>query len=152
MTDEPIGRPEPELPNVDLEPEEHADDATSDPTRPDEEGRTYVPPVDPPVAGSEDGQPHIAAGFGRDVDADPYDADHHRAAGLGDDEMSERIRERLAADSLGSEYADRLAIVTVGSTAVVEGVVEDLDVQDHILGLVAAVPGVEDVRDRLLPE
>jgi len=131
---------------------EHADDATSDPTRPDEEGRTYVPPVDPPVVGSEDGDPRIAAGFGRGVDANPSDADHKRAAGLGDDEMSARIRERLAADSLGSEYSERIAIVTVGSTAVVKGIVEDLDVQDHILGLVAAVPGVEDVQDRLLPE
>jgi osmotically-inducible protein OsmY len=72
---------------------------------------------------------------------------------IADDELIERIGERLAADPLGSEYAERLVLVSAAGVVAVGGFVEDLDVRDHILGIVSSVTGVRDVRDHLrLPE
>jgi osmotically-inducible protein OsmY len=65
------------------------------------------------------------------------------------DDMTERVRDALLADSLGNGYVDELRIKTAGSVAILEGVVEDLDVMDHLIGVVAQVPGISEVRDRL---
>jgi osmotically-inducible protein OsmY len=63
------------------------------------------------------------------------------------------VREALLADSVGSLYVDSLDIQTAGGIVRVEGVVEDLDLQDHLLGVVESVPGVTEVRDALrLPD
>jgi hypothetical protein len=150
MFDDDIRTPDPQeppsgSPPYDVPPGE----ITSDPTIAAEHGQTYHPPVDPPVAGSEDGEPRVAAGFAPDSLSEPYDQDHHRSGELRDDEMTELVRETLLADSLGSQYVDRLAIGTSRGIVVIEGVVEDLDFQDHLLDLIASVPGVVEVRDRL---
>jgi osmotically-inducible protein OsmY len=72
---------------------------------------------------------------------------------IADDEMIERIRERLAANPLGSGYAEHLVLVSAAGVVAVGGFVDDLDVQDHILGIVSSVTGARDVRDHLrLPE
>jgi hypothetical protein len=125
------------------------DGDTSDPVDVSDPGLTYVAPIDPPTGVDERGDPTIAAGFGLDSDADPSDADHRASDGLGDDEMSERVRDRLAADSLGSEYVEQLDIDAAGGIVRVGGVVEDLDIQDHLLSLVSEMPGVREVEDRL---
>jgi hypothetical protein len=126
---------------------------TDDPVVSAEHGETYQAPVDPPVVGTEDGELRVAAGFAADALDTPYDADHHSSLELEDDEVTERIREALLADSLGSQYVDVLELATAGSTAMVSGIVEDLDIQDHLLGLIGAVSGITEVRDHLrLPE
>jgi hypothetical protein len=150
MHDDVIRSPDPEQPPSGSPPYDVPDgEITSDPIVAAEHGEIYHPPVDPPVVGMEDGDLRIAAGFAPDARSEPYDEDHHRGTELRDDEVTERVREALLADSLGSQYVDRLAIGTSRGIVVVEGVVEDLDFQDHILDLVASVSGVVEVRDRL---
>jgi hypothetical protein len=151
MTEDVIERPDPQQPIGGSPPQDIPDGGiTSDPTIAAEEGEAYHFPVDPPVVGvQDDGDPRIAAGFGADAQADPYDDDHRSGLGSFGDEMSGRVREALLADSLGSSYADRLGIRTAGSVVWLDGVVDDLDVMDHLVGVVGALPGVSEVRDRL---
>lgn len=129
-------------------------DITADPSTAWLEGETYQAPVDPPVVGTDErGDPRVAAGFGADALADPPGPDTHRSEGYPDDEMTERVREALLADSLGSLYVDGLDIQTGDGVVLVSGIVEDLDIQDHLLGVVESVPGVTEVRDDLrLPD
>ena len=155
MTEDVIVQPDPRRPLGGSPPEDIPDgEITSDPLIASEEGEVYHPPVDPPVVGVEDdGDPRIAAGFGPEAGTDPFDLDHQRTLEPDEDEMTQRVHDALLADSLGSIYVDRLRIETVASVAFIEGVVDDLDVMDHILGVVAQVPGISEVRDRLtLPE
>jgi hypothetical protein len=155
VIDDVIVEPDPQQPIGGSPPEDVPDGTiTSDPLVASEEGETYHPPVDPPVVGvDEEGDPRIAAGFGPESDADPFDYDHQATLEPPVDAQTERVREALLADSLGSSYVDRLRIETIGSVAVLEGVVDDLDVMDHLVGIVAAVPGISEVRDGLtLPE
>jgi hypothetical protein len=150
VTDDVIVEPGPQHPIGGSPPQDVPDgEITSDPVIA-EEGETYHPPVDPPVVGVEDdGDPRIAAGFGPEAAADPFDDDHRGSLETPLDDMAERVREALLADSLGSGYVDRLRIETSGSVARLEGVVEDLDVMDHLVGVVAEVPGITEVRDQL---
>ncbi|MFN8620836.1 MAG: BON domain-containing protein [Chloroflexota bacterium] len=155
MTDDVIRTPDPRLPPSGSPPEDVPDgDITDDPTVAWEEGEVYHPPVDPPIAGLEaDGEPRIAAGFGASGDDDPAGPDTHRTLEYTEDEVSERVREALLADSLGSLYVDDLDIQSADGVVRIAGVVEDLDIQDHLLGVVESVVGVTEVRDALrLPD
>ncbi|HEV7603635.1 MAG TPA: hypothetical protein VGO15_01645, partial [Candidatus Limnocylindrales bacterium] len=60
---------------------------------------------------------------------------------------NERIREALRADSATSPFADELVIGVVGSTAIIRGVVDDVDDSDTIVAVVERVPGIDEVRD-----
>jgi hypothetical protein len=155
MTDDVIHKPDPQQPIAADPPQDVPDgEITSDPTTAWLEGETYHPPVDPPVAGTDaDGELRIAAGFGPEGDADPAGNDARTTEAATDDEATERVREALLADSLGSLYVDTLDIQTAGGIVRLEGIVEDLDVQDHLLGVVESVVGVTEVRDLLrLPD
>src|SRR5687767_4344457 len=138
MTQDVIVEPDPQLPIGGSPPQDVPDgEITSDPSVAWEEGETYHPPVDPPVVGVEDdGDPRIAAGFGAESDSDPFDGDHRTTLEARGDDMTERVREALFADSLGSGYVDGLRIETAGAVALLEGVVDDLDVMDHLVGVV----------------
>ncbi|CAN5464350.1 hypothetical protein BH24CHL9_BH24CHL9_16710 [soil metagenome] len=150
MTDDRIQSPDPQQPPNGSPPNDITDAGiTDDPIIAAEEGQAYQAPVDPPIAGRHEDGARIAAGFAPHAQAEPYDADHHRALELGDDEMTARVRETLLADSLGSHHVDRLRLETVGGIARIEGLVEDLDVQEHLIGVVAHVTGITEVRDRL---
>ena len=155
MTDDVLSHPHPQQP-IAADPAQDVPDGsiTSDPSTAWLEGETYAPPIDPPTAGTNDhGDPRIASGFGMDSEAEPPGPDTHRADGYPDDEMTQRVREALLADSLGSLYVDALDIQTAGSVVLLTGIVEDLDIQDHLLGVAESVPGVTEVRDDLrLPD
>jgi hypothetical protein len=155
VTDDVIRTPDSRRPPSGSPPEDVPDgDITDDPTVAWEEGETYHPPVDPPVAGLEpDGEPRIAAGFGASGDDDPAGPDTHRTLGYAEDEVVERVREALLADSLGSLYVDGLDIQAAGTVVRLAGIVEDVDIQDHLLGVAESVIGVTEVRDALrLPD
>lgn len=151
MTDDVIHEFDPQQP-IGADPPQDVPDGeiTSDPTTSWLEGETYHPPVDPPVAGMEaDGELRIAAGFGPEGDADPAGPDARTVEIGADDDATQRVRDALLADSLGSLYVDVLDIQTADGVVRLEGVVEDLDVQDHLLGVVESVAGVTEVRDLL---
>lgn len=106
---------------------------TDDPKAATEEGLAYVPPSDPPIR----------------VDAD--DPEGIEVAGAMNDagelDLTARIRDALGADAATSGYADRLVIGTRGSTAVVRGIVDDVDDSDMIAAVIEGVDGVEEVID-----
>ena len=106
---------------------------TDDPDVAAEEGLTYVPPSDPPFrVDAEDPEGTEVAGS----TADSVELD-----------LTTRIREALEADAATSGYADRLVIGTRGSTAVVRGIVDDVDDSDTIVAVIEAVDGIEEVID-----
>ena len=108
-----------------------------------------MPPIDPPVVADEEDPEgvRVAAGFGVDAFDEPYDADHHSELLPAGDELNDRIREALRADSATSRYADSLVIGNRGTTVVVRGVVDDIDDTDNIVAVIVTVEGVEDVID-----
>ena len=106
---------------------------TDDPDVAAEEGLTYVPPSDPPFrVDAEDPEGIEVAG----PTADSVELD-----------LTTRIREALEADAATSGYADRLVIGTRGSTAVVRGIVDDVDDSDTIVAVIEGVDGIEEVID-----
>jgi hypothetical protein len=122
---------------------------TDDPLEATEEGLTYVPPVDPPVVPGEDGEPEVAAGFGDSALAEPYDADHHGQLLPTDDEMSDRVREAIRAESATSEYADAVEVETAGGVVRLRGVVVDLVDEENLVAAADRVSGVSEVIDEL---
>jgi hypothetical protein len=122
---------------------------TDDPKAATEEGLTYVPPSDPPVRadGDDPEGAEVAAGAAVSALSDPYDADHGSELLPDELDLTARIRDALQADAATTGYADRLAIGTRGSTAVVRGVVDDVDDSDMIVAVIERVDGIEDVID-----
>jgi hypothetical protein len=113
-----------------------------------EEGMTYVAPSDPPVIPSDDPQgADIGAGTGTSAIDEPYDDDHQDGELDAESELSARVREAIRADAATSAYADRIIVATIGSTAILRGVVDDLSDGDELASVAARVAGIEDVRD-----
>jgi hypothetical protein len=121
---------------------------TDDPIAATEEGLTYVPPVDPPTIASDDPQGiDVAAGTGVSGSTEPFDASHHSEGLPGDLEMTSRIREALRADAATAPYAEQLRVVTIGSRAIIRGVVDDIEDADTIVEVVDRVDGIREVTD-----
>lgn len=123
---------------------------TDDPEVAAEEGLTYVPPVDPPVAPSADPEGiEVAAGFGTTGRDEPFDLDHHGSALSADDEMEARVREAIRADAATSRYADEVVIGTRGGTVALRGTVDDIEDSDALAAVAESVSGVTEVIDEL---
>jgi len=124
---------------------------TGDPNVAAEEGLAWVPPIDPPVVADESDPEgvRVAAGFGVDAFDDPFDADHASQLLTGGDELTDRIREALLADSATSRYADSVIIGTSAGKVVVRGMVDDIDDTDFVAEVISQVAGVVEVVDEL---
>ncbi len=124
---------------------------TANPDIAAEEGLAWVPPIDPPVIPSEEDPQGlaVAAGFGVDSLAEPYDADHHSEAVTDTDDMEERIHEALRADSATSAMAQRIQVALRGGTVILRGEVEDLVDTDEVVAVVERVTGVTEVIDEI---
>jgi hypothetical protein len=121
---------------------------TDDPEVAAEEGLTWIPPTDPPFALSENsGGIEVAAGLGSGALDDPYDDDHRAEDMSAESELNARIREAIRADAATSGYADRIVIGTIGSTAILRGVIDDLNDADDLVAVVERVKGIDEVRD-----
>jgi hypothetical protein len=122
---------------------------TIDPNVAAEEGLAWIPPSDPVVVPDPDDPEGlaVAAGFGSTALDDPYDLDHHDSFLSDESEMTDRVREALRADARTSRLADRLVIATIGSTAVIRGVVDDVEDSDLVEEVVSEVTGISEVRD-----
>ena len=132
-----------------LEGRELRADETANPDVAAEEGETWVPPIDPPViadASSAQGVT-VAAGFGSTAFDEPFDEDHHGSSLTSDDEVTERVKEALLADSRTSRLADRLLVATVGGVVAIRGLIDDVDDSDLIEEVVSEVDGVSEVRE-----
>ena len=118
-----------------------------------EEGLTYVPPIDPPIAPDPDNLESVQVVNGFALSADERDSppdieqdDQDRFFERGDD-MTAMVREALRADSATSHLADRLAIATINGVVIVRGIVDDLEDTDNIVAVISELPEVESVRD-----
>jgi hypothetical protein len=121
---------------------------TDDPDVATEEGLSWVPPIDPPVVATPwSGDPVVAAGTGVSALDESYDDDSAGVLNTDEDDVTERIREALRADSATSRLADELVIAVVGKTAIIRGVVDDDDDGDAIVAVVERVPEIDDVLD-----
>jgi hypothetical protein len=121
---------------------------TDDPEVAAEEGLSWVPPIDPPVVATPwSGDPVVAAGTGVSALDESYDDDNSGVLNTDESDLTERIREALRADSATSRLADELVIGVVGVTAIIRGVVDDIDDGDAIVAVVERVPGIEGVQD-----
>jgi hypothetical protein len=136
-------------PLAELAPDGLREGETDDPEAAAEEGIPWVPPVDPPVATlswSDDPEEIVvAAGTGISAQDEDYGESGELLSEEG--ELNERIREALRADSSTSRLADTLLIAVVGSTAIIRGVVDDIEDSDSITAVVERVPGIDEVRD-----
>jgi hypothetical protein len=121
---------------------------TDDANEAAEEGLTWVPPIDPPLRVADDG-PEVAAGFGTTAQDEPFDADHHGDALPARDEVESRVLEALRADAATTGLADRIELDVEGGVVRLAGVVDDLEDEDAIVGVVEAVEGIELVDSRL---
>jgi BON domain len=126
-------------------------DETQNPDVAAEEGMTWVPPVDPPVIADREapGGVAVASGFGVDALEEPYDADHHSELLSVEDEVVDRVREALRADSATSTLADSIIIGAVGGRVVLRGTVADLSDTDEAVAVAERVTGVVEVVDEL---
>lgn len=124
---------------------------TANPDIAAEEGMTWVPPIDPPVIPSEEDPQglEVAAGFGVSSLAEPYDADHHSEPVTDDDDMEERVREALRADSATSAISQRIQVGLRGSIVILRGEVEDVVDTDEVVAVVERVSGVTEVIDEI---
>jgi hypothetical protein len=124
------------------------DGETDDPLVAIEEGQTWIPPSDPPTVPSDDPQGiDVAAGTGVLGAGERYDDDHLDGADLDEGELNGRIREAIRNDAATSELADRLEIAVVGSTAILRGVVDDIEDGDNLAAVIEQVDGIDEVRD-----
>ena len=124
------------------------DGETDDPEVAAQEGLTWVPPTDPPFVVSDDPNGiEVAAGLGSSALDDPYDDDHRAEDLSAESELNARIREAIRADAATSGYAERIVIGTIGSTAILRGVIDDLNDADDLVAVVERVKGIDEVRD-----
>ena len=124
------------------------DGETDDPEVAAQEGLTWVPPSDPPFVVSDDPNGiEVAAGLGSGALDDPYDDDHRAEDLSAESELNARIRGAIRADAATSGYADRIVIGTIGSTAILRGVIDDLNDADDLVAVVERVKGIDEVRD-----
>lgn len=124
------------------------DGETDDPLVAIEEGQTWVPPSDPPTVPSDDPQGiDVAAGTGVESSDERYDDDHRGGGDLDEGDLNSRIREAIRNDAATSVLADRLEIAVVGSTAILRGVVDDVDDGDTLAAVIEQVEGIDEVRD-----
>jgi len=124
-------------------------DETDDPIEAVEEGFTYVPPIDPPVAPGGADNAEVANGLGLSALDEPYDEDHHDSFLTPDDELRARVREALRADSSTSQYAGKIAISARGGVVTLRGIVDDLVDSDNLLAVAEYVDDVDEVVDEL---
>jgi hypothetical protein len=146
------GRPVPDAEGVEsldgLAGEGLRDEETDDPEVAAQEGMPWVPPIDPPLVSTPwSDDPVVAAGTGVSALDETYDEDSPGTLLSEEGDINERIREALRADSATSRLADSLVIGVVGRTAIIRGVVDDIDDSDTIVAVVERVPGIDDVLD-----
>jgi len=124
------------------------DGETDDPLVAIEEGQTWVPPNDPPTVPSDDPQGiDVAAGTGVEGVDERYDDDPRSGDDLDESDLNGRIRKAIRNDAATSVLADRLEIAVVGSTAILRGVVDDVDDGDALAAVIEQVDGIDEVRD-----
>ena len=126
--------------------EEPREGMTDDPLVASEEGVPYDPPTDRVLS-----EARVEVAGPDESDAGELERDDSIQAedrGLPrDDELQADVVEALRASDVPS--GDRIRVAAAGSTVIVSGEVESMEVLDEILGIVGDVRGVDEVVDQL---
>jgi hypothetical protein len=115
---------------------------TTDAIEATEQGRPYMPPVDPAALPSSDQGADVATGFGVSAEDAPFRAD----APVGDGWIQEEVERVLREDSITGRLP--LTVRVLDGTVYLHGYVEDAEDADQAETVVAQVPGVVSVEDR----
>jgi hypothetical protein len=114
-----------------------------------EEGVPYDPPTDRVIAARGSDGPDVAGS-----DPDPGDELSRNDAVQvpdgslpRDDELTADVLEALRASDVTA--GERVRVLAQGSSVLVRGEVESIDVLEEILGIIGDVPGVDDVIDEV---
>jgi hypothetical protein len=131
--------------------EEPSTGETDDPLVAAEEAVTYVPPLDRVISEprSDEGGPDVAGAAADEAEELEREdgVQPTRAPRPRDDELLADVLETLRDSDLPA--GEELRVAARGSTIVVRGEVESVDILDEILGLIGDVPGVENVVDEV---
>jgi hypothetical protein len=122
---------------------------TDNPIEASDEGKTYVPPVDPPVVPADPQNAEVASGFAPSAFAEAYDSEHNLSAMPDEAMLHARLREAFRADARTNPYADQIAIQSQGGIIQLDGVVEDMQDSDSLLEVAMRVEGVQEVIDKV---
>lgn len=106
-----------------------------------EEGVPYVPPTERVLS-----EPRVSEA-GADAAGAPADDDEALRLQAGDPDLAARALEALRRSDVAA--GDRLQVTAVGTTLVVAGSVDSIDVLDEVLAVLGEVDGAEDVVDRI---
>jgi hypothetical protein len=133
--------------------DEPAEGETDDPMVAAAEGVPWVPPTERVVSGPRDEQGGPGVAGSPSTDDEELEADTSQAP-QDVTEQAPRDEELLAAALSAlrrSDVAagDRIEIDAVGSTILVRGSVESMEIADEIEGILGDVPGVNEVIDEL---
>ncbi len=134
-----------------VESEEH--DFTDDPGTTDvieavEEGEPYFPPTDPPVATRRFANTAMLDGFSDTSLEEPSEVEDTPLRVQGnDEELAERVRYALAADSYTADLA--IDVEVEYGVAYLHGKVGSLDDIEQAEQIAGSVPGIEDVEEDL---
>lgn len=130
------------------EPSFSEDPGTTDVIEVVEEGETYFPPTDPPIVRRGLDNAEVMGGFSSDSMEEPDMPEDQEARFTGgDEELADRVRYALAADS----YTTDLNITVEVEDGVVYlhgnvGSLEDIEMAEEVAG---SVPGITDVEEDL---
>jgi hypothetical protein len=130
----------------DLE-ESDEDEVATDAMEASDQGRPWIPPIDPPAGVAGDGEVRVRAGFATSADDDLNDGASDAAGGerRSDDEITARVRRLLRTDA--ATAALRLEVETIDGVVYLRGEVDTLDDGDLAAEVASRVRGVEDVVD-----
>ena len=130
------------------EPDFMEDPGTTDIIQVIEEGETYFPPVDPPVGPRAGQNAGILDGFAESSLEEPLETEDHPIRLQGnDDEIAERVRYALAADSYTTDL--NIEVEVEYGVVYLHGKVGSLDDIEQAEQIAGSVPGVEDVEEDL---
>jgi hyperosmotically inducible protein len=134
----------------DLEENDDEDDVATDALEASDQGRPWMPPIDPPVGPGGRAGVQVRAGFAPTSDDDVNEdaaAGNNRNAEeqRSDDEITARVKRLLRSDAATSTL--RLEVETIDGVVYLRGEVDTLDDGDLAAEVASRVRGVEDVVD-----
>ncbi len=128
-----------------LETDTDRTDVTDDPLIAADYAEPYIAPTDPPVVPGGRDTIEVAQGF-----AGTSEGAEDRAGTPGDDEITERVRDRLRTDAATSTLT--LRVHTIDGVVYLRGLAQSLDDTDLAAEVASRVPGVVDVVDEMQVE
>lgn len=133
-----------------LDEDDGDSDEVTDAMEASDEGRPWIPPIDPPVIPGGRGGVRMGAGFATSStdESDSTDIVDTVQPPRSDDEITARVKRLLRMDAATSSL--RLKVETIDGVVYLRGEVDTIDDGDLAAEVASRVRGVEDVVDETL--